>query len=124
MADQTETRYQPSKRETTMTTTTSRIYDGTTVIYQSANLRGLLDHARRRDTTKDGRIAPYSIGVTRAYVTPLKGGRGHLTVFYGNGTIGHSDFQSFHVACDWVRSRRSWNLRFSHVDHLGKVYFV
>lgn len=96
----------------------AKIREGSKIVSQTGNLRGLLDYTRTLRpqfyTNEAGPVfRPY---VTKAAVALLNQQTGsdpqaHLTVWYSNGAVGSSYFQSFSIAVDWVKARRSWCLK-------------
>lgn len=65
------------------------------VIHRSRNLRGILDHARRT-------------WLEAAVAWPAPGGRGRLSVTFGDGATCVTAFADFTVLCCWLQARRSW----------------
>jgi hypothetical protein len=65
------------------------------VIHRSRNLRGIFDHARRT-------------WVEEAVAMPTWKSTGLLHVTFGDGSTCRTEFASYGVLCQWLRSRRSW----------------
>ena len=65
------------------------------VIHRSKNLRGIFDHARHT-------------WVEEAVAMPTWQSTGLLCVTFGDGSTCRTEFASYGVLVQWLRSRRSW----------------
>lgn len=68
------------------------------VLRRSKNLRGMCDYARVSHVVK--------VELVKGYDGSLVNGL--LTVTYADGCTSRAVFNSYHIAVDFVRNRRSW----------------
>jgi hypothetical protein len=72
------------------------------IIHESANLRGLLDHARRVG-------APVAFHLVRDVPSGDQAGQPyHVAAVYPDGSRGVARFASWRVAAEFLAARRSW----------------
>lgn len=71
------------------------------IVRKSKNLRCILDYARLYPVTK---VTVIGSRLPNDYGTPLA----NVTFHFYDGATSFVNFVSYHVACSWVLSRRSW----------------